>query len=201
MSFFCFLWVPLFYLLRRSIIGGGGSSGGVWALLFGSIMAVTSFFLGYLVRPGGFGMSRMLFGFIDIVSLPVIIPLVLYALLYFVRGISGEIDFTNFTLLWLFPVAGLRAIGWSPTNDPVLLVWVPILWTALAVGIPYLINVLVNSSNPLITIAMILCMLILPVLAAGVYWAFFSQNTALAFLLLAATHIPLAFSFVFDVMR
>lgn len=144
MSFFCLLWIPFFYLLRQSI-SGGNHSGGVWALLLGSITAILQFLLGYLVSPGGFGVSRWLFGFIDIVSLPVLIPLVLYTLLWLIRGRLGEVDLVTLSLLWLIPVAGLRAIGWGSSGDPILLISVPMLWTALAVGIPFFIKLILNS--------------------------------------------------------
>jgi len=200
MSFFCLLWVPLFYLLRRSFTGGSGS-GSVWALLLGSITAIIQFFLGYLVSPGGFGFSRWLFGFIDIVSLPVLIPLFLCFLILLFRGFSGEADFANFTLLWLIPVAGLRALSWSSGNGPVLLVAVPLLWTALAVGIPFFINWMANNNRWYIAVFSVLCILLLPVAASATYWAFFSQRALLGFLLLFATHVPLCFSIAQDILR
>ena len=200
MSFFCLLWVPLFYLLRRSVTGES-SSGGVWALLLGSITAIIQFFLGYLISPGGFGFSRLLFGFIEIVSLPVLIPLFLYTLLFLIRGLKGDADFANFALLWLIPVAALRAIGWSSHNDPVLLVMVPLLWTALAVGIPFFINRMANNFSWHTVIISILGILLLPVIASGAYWAFFSQQTLLGFALLFAANIPLGLSIAFDIIN
>ena len=200
MSFFCLLWVPLFYLLRRSFTGGG-SSGGVWALLLGSITAIIQFFLGYLVSPGGFGFSRWLFGFIDIVSLPALVPLVLYVLLYFFRGFSAEADFANFCLLWLIPVAALRALSWSSSGDSILLIMVPLLWTALAVGIPFFIKLMAGNFRWYTAAASIICILLLPVIAAGAYWAFFSQQTLLGFLLFFTAHIPLAVSLTLDILR
>ncbi|MCL2763792.1 MAG: hypothetical protein FWD40_00735 [Treponema sp.] len=196
MSIFCLLWVPLFYLLRRSIVGDSNLSGSVWALLLGSITAIIQFFLGYLVSPGGFGFSRFLFGFIDLVSLAVIIPLFIYFLMMLFRGLSGGGDFANFALLWLIPVGALRALGWSAFNDPILLILVPVLWTALASGIPFFINWMLESYNILISIICVLCMLILPVSAAATYWAFFSQQTLFGFALLAVTNVPLVLSFV-----
>ncbi|MDR2942541.1 MAG: hypothetical protein LBV17_08130 [Treponema sp.] len=199
MSIFCLLWVPLFFLLRRTFIGGG--SGGVWALLLGSITALLQFFLGYWLSPGGFGFSRWLFGFVEIVSLPVLVPLILYALLYFLRGLSGSADFANFALLWLIPVAALRAIGWGPTNDVILLISVPLLWTALAVGIPFFINWTANNFRWYTVTISVLCIMILPVSAATAYWAFFSQQTALGFLMLFVTSVPFALSMTFDVLH
>jgi len=200
MSLFCLLWVPFFYLLRRSIIGEGGS-GGVWALLLGSITAILQFLFGYLVSPGGFGFSRWLFGFIDIVSLPVLIPIALCALMYFVRGFSGDVDFANFTLLWIIPVAALRAISWSSASDPVLLVTVPLLWTALAIGISFFINWMMNNFRWYIAVVSILCILLLPIAAAASYWAFFSHHTLLGFLLFFVAHLPLGLSFTLDILR
>jgi hypothetical protein len=200
MSFFCLLWVPLFYLLRRSF-SGGNSSGGVWALLLGSITAIIQFFLGNLVSPGGFGFSRWLYGFIDIVSLPVLVPLLICFLMFFFRSFTGEADFADFALLWLIPVAALRALSWSSFNEPALLVAVPLLWTALAVGIHFFVYWMLDASRWYITAVSVLCILLLPILAASCYWAFFSQQTALGFLFLFAVHIPLGFSLTFDILR
>jgi hypothetical protein len=194
MTFFCLLWVPLFYLLRRALSGEGGTSGSVWALLLGSIVAIIQFFLGDLVSPGGFGFSRWFFGFIDIVSLPVIIPFIAFFIMYIFHGFSSNIDFTNFTLLWLIPVGALRALSWSSMNDPILLVMAPLLWTAITVGFSCLINWMINSYNPFISFIAILCIIILPVTAAAAYWAFFSQHTLLGFLFLLVTHVPFGLS-------
>jgi hypothetical protein len=200
MSFFCLLWVPLFYLLRRSI-AGGNDSGNVWALLLGSITALIQFFLGYLVSPGGFGLSRWLFGFIDIVSLPVLVPLLVCFFMLLFRGFSGDADFANFSLLWLIPVATLRALSWSAYNEPVLLIAVPLLWTALAAGISFFISWMIGNFRWYTAAVSILGILVLPLISATVYWAFFSQRTALGFLLLFIAHIPLALSFTFNILR
>ncbi|MDR0444104.1 MAG: hypothetical protein LBH44_11940 [Treponema sp.] len=200
MSFFCLLWVPFFYLFRRSVSGEGGT-GGVWALLLGSITAIVQFFLGNIVSPGGFGLSRLLFGFVDIVSLPVLVPFIIYTLLMLFRGFSGTPDFANFALLWIIPVAALRAIGWSSGSDPLLLVIVPLLWTALAVGIAFFINLMANHFRWYVAIPSILCILILPPFAAAAYWAFFSQQHLYGFLLLFAAHIPFIISLLLDFRR
>ncbi|MDR3019468.1 MAG: hypothetical protein LBU66_01025 [Treponema sp.] len=200
MSVFCLLWVPFFYLLRRSFTGGKGA-GSVWALILGSLTAILQFFLGYLVSPGGFGVSRWVFGFIDIVSLPVIIPLVVCFLMLFFRGFSGEADFANFALLWLFPVGGLRAIGWNSSGDSILLIAVPLLWTALAVGIPFFINLMLSNFRWYTAAVSILGILALPIIAATSYWAFFSQYTFLGFLFFFIAHIPLGLSLTFDILR
>ncbi|MDR2596902.1 MAG: hypothetical protein LBC76_06225 [Treponema sp.] len=200
MSFFCLLWVPLFYLLRRSFTGTSGS-GSVWALLLGSITAIIQFFLGYFVNPGGFGFSRWLFGFIDIVSLTVLVPLLIYLLLMLFSGFSGDMDFANFAMLWLIPVAAMRALSWSSANEPILLVAVPLLWTALAIGIPFFINWMLSNFRWYTAIISIICILVLPIAASTAYWAFFSQQTALGFLLFFVTQIPLVFSLTLDILH
>ncbi|GHU18212.1 hypothetical protein FACS1894163_09970 [Spirochaetia bacterium] len=127
MSLFCILWTPLFYLFRRSV-SPVASAGGRWALLLGSIMALAQFFLGALVSPGGFGISRWVSGCIDIVALPVLLPLLVYLALIGLRIISADTpEFADFALLALIPNGVLRAISWSVPGDPILLVLVPLL--------------------------------------------------------------------------
>jgi len=194
MSFFCLLWVPFFLLLRRSLTGASGGS--IFALLFGSITAVIQFLLGDLVNPVGFGFSRWLYGFIDIVSLPVLLPVILYTIRLVFRSSSGDADFEGFTMFWIIPVGALRALSWSAQSDPLLLVAVPLLWTALAAGIAFLIHLLMESYSTIVKIGYFLCILALPIFGALTYWAFFSQQTLLGFLFFAITHVPLGLSFV-----
>jgi len=196
---FCVLWVPLFYLFRRSFTQSHSS--GVWALILGSITAIIQFFLGYLVSPGGFGFSRIAFGFIDIVSLPVIVPLLIYFFILFFKGFHGNTDFAGFALLWMIPVGALRAISWSSTSDPILLIMAPLLWTALAVGIPFFINMIFDNFRWYTAAFCAVGILILPVFACFTYWAFFSQHELLGFVLLIITHIPLGLSLFFDIRR
>jgi hypothetical protein len=200
MSLFCLLWTPLFYFFRRSVHEEESGAGGVWALLLGSVTAVFQFFLGALVSPGGFGFSRWISGFVDIVSLPVLIPLAVYLLFVIFRVFTGTADFANFTLLWLIPGGALRAVSWSALNDPILLVLIPVLWTAIAVGIPFFINLIAGGRLPVI-ISAALAILAIPVLAAASYWAFFSQRTMLGFLLLFVTLIPAGVSIVLSTIK
>jgi len=171
----------------------------VWALLLGSITAIFQFFLGYFIDPEGFGFSRYLFGFVDIVSVPVLLPVFIYLFMFiFRRFSSNEADFANFSLLWLIPVAGLRALGWSSGSDPILLVMVPLLWTALAAGISFFIHWMIKTLRWYSVIVSFFCILILPVMAAGAYWAFFSQQTVMGLAMLLLTYIPFVFSLIFD---
>jgi hypothetical protein len=190
MSLFCLLWTPLFYLFRKAVISEGNAGfGGVWALLLGSVWALTRFFLGSLVDPGGFGLSRWINACIDIVSLPAVLPLAVYFLFLCLRIVSDSADFTGFTLLWLIPEGVMRAVSWSAQRDPALLVLVPVLWTAIAVGIPFFIRIIPETRNFGIVLA-VLGALALPFLAAAVYWAFFAQKLPLGFVLLFITIIP-----------
>ncbi|MDR0877708.1 MAG: hypothetical protein LBN21_06620 [Treponema sp.] len=201
MSFFCLLWIPLFYLFRRSISGGEAGSGGVWALLLGSLTAITRFFIGTFVNAGGFGLSRWIGGFVDIVGLPVLLPLIVYTLLVLFRILSGAVDFANFALLWLIPVGALRAVSWSAGNDPILLVLVPLLWTAAAVGIPFFIKLILNMMRWWVIVPCTLGILALPLTISTAYWAFYSQETSLALLFFFISIIPLTISTIFSFVR
>jgi hypothetical protein len=190
MSFFCFLWTPLFYLFWRSLSPLGGSgAGGVWALLLGSAVALFQFFFGALVGPGGFGFSRWLSGCVDLVALPILIPLLVYLVMIGFRMITGAADFTGFALLWIIPMGALRAVSWSSKGDPILLVLTPLLWTGIAGGIPFLGDIFLRGS-PGARVFTALGALILPFLGTTVYWLFFRQELRLGFPLLILTLTP-----------
>jgi hypothetical protein len=190
MSRFCFLWTPLFYLFWRSVSTREETAGGVWALLLGSAAALFQFFFGALVGPGGFGFSRWLSGCIDLVVLPALIPLLICLLMTALRVISGTADFTGFALLWIIPMGALRAVSWSSRGDPILLVLVPLLWSSIAGGLPFL-GAVAAAGRLLARIPAVLGILVLPFLAATVYWAFFRQELELGFPLLALSLAPL----------
>ena len=200
MSLFCLLWIPLLYLLRRSVSDEGGG-GGVWALLLGSVTAIFQFFLGDIAVPGGFGLSRWISGFVDIVSLPVLIPLAVYTLCILLRLFSGGPDFAGFILLWLIPVAVLRALSWSSRGDPILLVLSPLLWSAQAVGISFFISLIIRHFRWYVLIPSALCIAALPPAAATAWWAFFSQQPRLGVPILAAVLIPLLVSTIRDIIE
>lgn len=190
MSVFCLLWTPFFYLFWRSVTGSQSFTGGVWAVLGGCVAALIQLFFGFIVDPGEFGVSRWLSGCIDIVVLPALIPFFIYLLLICFKVISGPYDFANFTQLWLIPCAGIRALTWSSQNDPIQLILVPILWTAISVGISSFIS-LVLRSRKLVIIPASLGILIIAFASASSYWAFFSQRSSAGFLLLLAAAAPM----------
>jgi len=199
MSLFCFLWVPLFYLFWRSV-AQTKASGGVWALIIGSVVALVQFFQGPLIEPGGFGLSRWLSACVDIVVLPALAPLLVYLLFSALKIISGAAGFAGFALLWLIPSAGIRAVTWSAQADPILLVLVPVLWTAIAVGIPFFINIIMNS-HPIVIIPASLVILSIPFAAASSYWAFFAHKTMIGILLLVAATAPMLVSVLLSLLR
>ena len=166
----------------------------------GSVVALVQFFLGSLVEPGGFGFSRWLSGCIDIVTLPAVAPLVVYLILISFKIITGTANFANFALLWLIPGAAIRAVSWSSQHDPILLILVPLLWTAIAVGIPFFIAIIQNGKLFSIIPAS-LAILIIPIAAASCYWAFYSQKISLGFLLLLVAAAPMMVSMVLSFLK
>jgi len=200
MTIFCFLWTPLFYLFWRAVTGNQTYAGGLLALLAGSVLAFTQFFLGSFIEPGGFGLSRWISGCIDIVSLPALLPFLVYLVLIAFRLFSGTVNFANFALLWLIPAAAIRALGWISPGDPILLVLVPILWTAIAVGVSFFIK-LIQTGRVLVIISASLGILAIPFAAASSYWAFFCQKSLMGYLFLAAAVIPMLVSIILSLVK
>ena len=199
MALFCFLWVPLFYLFWRCITTGS-NTGWVWALIAGFISALLQFLLGPLVDPVGFGFSRWASGFVDIVALPVLVPLLLYLLLFVLKVVPAVDGFANFALIWLIPTAGARSLTWGALqHDSIVLVLVPILWTAIAVGIPFFINLFQSGRPPAILALFCMAILAVPIAATTAYWAFFSQRTVMGviFFLVAAAPMTISASLSF----
>jgi hypothetical protein len=193
MSLFCFLWTPLFYLFWRSLNEESPKSGETLALMLGSLAALIQFFLGSFISPGGFGFSRWFSACIDIIGLPAALPFILWFGFAFLRIISQDADFTNLAFLWLIPVAALRALNWSTQNDPILLLGVPLLWTAVVVGTGFFVRIIQNGWG-IIIIPAAGGAIVLPLTAATSYWAFFSQHNITGFVLLGLTLVPAGIS-------
>jgi hypothetical protein len=188
MMLFCLLWPPLFYLFWRSL-NEQERTGGTWALVLGSIVALVQFFLGSLINPGGFGFSRWVSAYVDIVALPATLPFIVSLVFFIFRIISRESNFTNLAFLWLIPVAALRALSWSAQNDPLLLLGVPVLWTFVIVGMGFFIQ-MIQESREIAAVPAIAGVIALPFLAATAYWALFSQYTAVGLVLFVLTLVP-----------
>jgi hypothetical protein len=195
-SLFCLLWAPFFYLFRHSLARDNPGSGGVWALLLGSVVALVQFFLGNLVNPGGFGFSRWASACIDIVALPAVLPFLVYLVLIICRFLSGPYDFANFALLWLIPGAAIRAVSWSAGHDPTLLVLAPLLWTSIALGESFFIDLILRSSCWYAFVFLGLAILAIPLTAATAWWAFYSQREFCGLFFLFITLLPFFVSII-----
>ncbi|MCL2762432.1 MAG: hypothetical protein FWD36_04380 [Treponema sp.] len=164
----------------------------ILALLLGCIAVVFQYFFGPLVTPGGFGFSRWMSGFIDIVGLPVIIPLVFCLILVKLRFISCTPQYALFTLLYLIPLAAIRSISVHSLPSLIPLVIVPLLWIAQAVGIPFFIGYIRQHTRWYILIPLAIGIAALPVAAVSSWWAFFSQQNFLGSMFLLVSFIPAA---------
>jgi hypothetical protein len=194
MILFCFLWTPLFCLFWRSItVAEAENSGGIWALLLGSMAAFVRFLAGSFISPGAFGFSRWLSVCIDIIALPAALPLAARWLLVRLRALGRTADYANFALLWLIPGAIMAAANRSGLDDPALLALALVLRTAIAAGLPFFMGMTGNSRWG-IRIFRTLAVTVLPLLAATSYWAFFSQQTWLGILLFVPALLPAVIS-------
>ena len=185
----------MFYLFWRSLNDESALEGGTWALLMGTIIAFFRFFLGTFVNAGGFGLERWISACIDVVALPVALPYVICVLFALFRIISAQANFTNYAFLWLIPVAAVRTLGWSSQNNPILLMGVPVLWTAVALGMGLFIRFAQNGWG-LVVIPAILGAIALPLVGATAYWALFAQHNLLGIGLLVACCIPMVISII-----
>ena len=194
MNVFCLLWVPLVYFFWRSL-PETDTSGGVWAFILGSITAVINFFIDPLFDPGGFAFSRWLSGFI-LVAIPALLPFLVYFLMIVLGLVKDNFNFAGFSLPWLIPGAIFKALNWISLSDPIPLVLIPILWTAIALGLPFFISFL-DPSRKAISIFSVFGGLIVPLAATSSYWAFYSQKAVLGGFFLALVLIPMLLSIIF----
>jgi hypothetical protein len=193
MILFCLLWTPLFYLFWRSLTDATSLRGGTWALILGAAVSFFRFFLGSFITPGDFGLSRWISAVFDIVALPVALPFMVCFVFALFRIIPPESNFIHLVFLWLMPVAAVRTLSWSSQHDPLLLLGVPVLWTAVVVGSGFFVRIIQNGWGWIVVPCFIAAAL-MPLLAATVYWAFFAQNIVLGFVLLGITVIPAVIS-------
>jgi hypothetical protein len=155
----------------------------------GAAAVAVQYFLGPLVTPGAFGFSRWFSGFVDIVGLPALLPLIVCGALVVLRVFPRNADYAGFALLWLIPLAAIRSMSNSPPS-PLPLIVVPLLWSAQAIGIPFFIGCALKKRRWYIIIPSILGIAALPIAAATSWWAFFSQQTFVGGLLLLASFVP-----------
>lgn len=193
MSLFCFLSIPVVYLFRRTIFSGEG--GGIRALLFGCAAVAVRYFVNPLLDPGGFGLSRWINGFIIIIGLPVLIPFIVCLLYIMLKNLSFRlVDFANFSLLFLIPLAVFRAMRESSSPSLIPLVLVPALWIMLTEGMAFFIQCMVRKTRWYVIIPSALAIIVLPLVATTSWWAFFSHQTFYGFVFLFVCFIPAAIS-------
>jgi len=196
MSLFCLLCIPLLYLLRRQPSDGERSSFGglgVWALPLGIAAVLVRFIFGPLVTPGEFGFSRWMSGFVDIVGLPALFPLITCGALVMLRLLPRNVNYASFALLWLAPLAAVLPIS-NASSSPIPLILVPLLWSAQALGVPFFIDGMVKNPRQHIVFFATLGIAALPIAAVSAWWAFFAQRTLLGIGLLVVSLVPAAIS-------
>jgi hypothetical protein len=192
MNLFCLLWIPLFYFFWAALTPAETTSpGGVWALLLGSAFTLTRFITGPWVSLGEFGLFRWLSALVDTVGLPALMPLLFFVLFVFLKVVPSSEDPTGFALLWLIPEGILRSISRNGRHDAVFLVLVPLLWTAVTVGMPFFVRVILDGNRWFLKVLALFGTLILPLAAATCYWAFFCQRLLWGRVSFGITLLPL----------
>lgn len=157
-------------------------------------MAIIRFFSVNFVSAYGFSFSRYVSAFVDFASLPVVVSLLVCIVFYKVQTkIFKRLftpDFTGFILISLIPVLLVCAIRWGTSKNPLLLVLVPVLWSATAVGFYPLFTFIFKRPGVRRLICGIAAIAALPCLAAAVWWQFFIQENLNAFILLFILLVP-----------
>ena len=194
MSLFCLLCIPLLYFLRRT--EGEGKS--IWALPLGGLAVIIHYFIGSLITPVDFGLFRWMSGFIDIIALPVLIPLFAALLLVMLQVLPDSLDYAGFILLWLVPLAAIRSMSEGSPSSLIPLVFVPLLWIAQAVGISSFIGWILKKPRWFVIIPSVLGIVVLPLAATTSWWAFFAQQAFLGFILLVLSLVPAIISVMLD---
>jgi hypothetical protein len=183
------LWIPLVLFLWDSLdTRERGSLGGVWAFILGTLLSVLHYLLYPFIKVSGFGLSLWFYALIDIVFVPVALPLLVFALFTALELPGGGADPVKFVLIALVPAGVLRAIGWSGQNAPLYLVLVPLIWAMFALGVSFLVR-LASGNFPLWLIT-ILSVIVLTPAAAAVFWAFYRQMPFISLLFLALFSTP-----------
>jgi hypothetical protein len=200
MRLFCLLWLPAFYFFWKAIHGaqtapeagasGNATSGGLIAFALGSVVALFCFiFPPSPVPAGAFGFSRWLAICLNDIALPILLAVIAYGILVLLRVISPAADFGAFVLLMLMPQMAVKVIRLQPEYEAVSLVLCPLLLSALSAAVPLCIGLLRRFSVVRL-LAAIAGLLALPLLAATAYWALFSQDYPLGYLLTILTVLP-----------
>jgi hypothetical protein len=162
--------------------------------LGGAAVAV-QYFTGPLLDPGAFGFSRWIGGFVDIISLPVLIPLIFCAVMVMLKKFSSTVDYAGFTLMWIIPLAVIRSTG-GILPSPIPLILVPVLWIAQALDIPFFITCILKKPLWYIIVPSVLGIVAMPIIATTSWWAFFNNRLSLGYILLGLSLIPALISLI-----
>jgi hypothetical protein len=184
--------MPLFYFFWVSLVPAKtGGPGNVLALSLGSVFALIRFITGPWIFSGGFGFSRWLSALVDTAGLPALLPLLFFVFFAVLKIIPAPGDPAGFALIWLIPGGIIHSVSRSGRHDPVFLVLIPLLWTAIAVGIPFFVRILLDGNKRLLAFLVVPAILALPLAAVTCYWAFFCRRILWGWGLLIAAVIPL----------
>ncbi len=191
MSLFCLAAPLVFFLFWKSLSDENEvSTGGIWAVILGSIAAAVHYFTSPLITSGEFGFLQWVIGFVDVIVFPVITALAVCLLFRFLKFFSATINPANFLLLWSIPFSVFQTLTAGPGSGPLYLVVVPLLWIGLAVGFRFFIKMIPEVKRS----AMILCIVgavLLPLAAATAYWALYRQNDILGYILFGISLVPM----------
>jgi hypothetical protein len=195
MNVFCLLWTPLFYFFWVSLMPSKTNGpAGAAALFLGSVFALSRFITGPWVSPGEFGFCRWLSALVDTAGLPALVPFLFFVFFAALKIIPPSGDSAGFALLWLIPEGIFRSLSRAGRHDAVFLALVPMLWTALALGIPFFARFIPGGNLRPRTILAASGIAALPAAAVTCYWAFFCQRLLWGWLFFALTLIPPVFS-------
>ncbi|MDR2901183.1 MAG: hypothetical protein LBV20_06655 [Treponema sp.] len=191
MSLFCLALPLVFFLFWKSLSEEHAiSTGGIWALVLGSILAIIHYMASPLITSGEFGFLQWMIGFIDVIAFPVLIALGLCLLFMFFKLFSATIKITNFLLLWCIPFGVIQMMSHSTQAEPLYLVIVPLMWIALAVGFGFFIKS-IPIVKQWVAILCIVGAVFLPFVATTSYWALYCQNYILGYVLFGITLLPM----------
>ena len=196
MSLFCLLWIPVFYFFIRST-GVAKESKSGWALFFGGLTALSLILFGEFSESTDFGISRWFYGFIDIVSVPALLPFIIWLFLAAIKKISFKTDSMGFALLWLIPLSIYRAADWSSLGTPVMLVLVPALWTIQICSLSFFIECIMQKPKWYVIVPACIGIIAVPLIAATSWWEFFSSKYLSGYLFLFAVSLPALISLIF----
>jgi hypothetical protein len=187
------LWAPLFLLFWLYLAGKDGN-GAVWAFLLGTLVSAVHYLAGGFIAPHGFGFSRWLYALVDIVVVPAALPFLAAPVLILCRPSRAGFDPRIFALIWIVPEGVFRSIFWSAQPNPLYLILTPLLWTAVAAGLPLFIDLAHGRSRDILLVPCVLGMAVLPLAAATCFWAFFCQRLVLGAAILAVALVPAVIS-------